>query len=308
LGLETNTETRNTMCRWLAYSGPEIYLEDLIIKPSRSLLVQSQFARENYVENVPGLPDGAFPTNGDGFGVAWYGSRERPGLYRDLRPAWSDTNLVNLAEQIQSRLFLAHLRAANHGVVQRSNSHPFRYQRWTFQHNGEISGFGRIKRKLQFAVREDLFPCIEGTTDSETAFYLALSFGLEDEPKVAMQCMVGFVEQTQREAGIEEPFRLTCAFSDGETLYAVRHATSGQPKTLYYNRSAAGLDEVLSEAANTPATGTILLSEPIDDCPGNWVSVPPASFVSVHAGRVGVETFRPCPPPTNGESSDPMMV
>ncbi|TVS12989.1 MAG: class II glutamine amidotransferase, partial [Wenzhouxiangella sp.] len=208
-------------------------------------------------------------------------------------PAWSDTNLVNLAEQIQSRLFLAHLRAANHGVVQRTNSHPFRYQHWTFQHNGEISGFGRIKRRLQFAVREDLFPFIEGTTDSETAFYLALGFGLEDDPKGAMERMVGFVEQAQREAGIEEPFRLTCAFSDGRNLYAVRHATSGQPKTLYYNRSAAGLDEVLSEEADTPASGTILLSEPIDDCPENWVAVPPASLVRVSGGRVHVEDFRP---------------
>jgi len=126
------------MCRWLAYSGPEIYLEDLIIKPSRSLLVQSRFARENYVKNMPGLPDGAFPTNGDGFGVAWYGEREHPGLYRDLRPAWSDRNLVNLAEQIKSGLFLAHLRAAYHGLVQRTNSHPFRHGCWTFQHNGEI--------------------------------------------------------------------------------------------------------------------------------------------------------------------------
>ena len=293
LGLDTQAETRNTMCRWLAYSGPEIYLEDLIIKPARSLLVQSQFARENFVENMPGQPDGAFPTNGDGFGVAWYGSREQPGLYRDLRPAWSDTNLVNLAEQIRSRLFLAHLRAANQGLVQRTNSHPFRHERWTFQHNGEISGFGRIKRSLQFAVRDDLFGRIEGTTDSETAFYLALSLGLESDPKGAMEAMVGFVEQVQQEAGIEEPFRLTCAFSDGENLYAVRHATRGTPKTLYYNRSAAGLDEVLNEDAATPATGTILLSEPIDDCPDNWVSVPPGSFVSVRAGRVGVEGFRP---------------
>lgn len=284
------------MCRWLAYSGPEIYLEDLIIKPSRSLLVQSQFARENFVENVPGLPDGAFPTNGDGFGVAWYGSRERPGLYRDLRPAWSDTNLVNLAEQIRSRLFLAHLRAANQGLVQRTNSHPFRHEQWTFQHNGEISSFGHIKRSLQFAVRDHLFGRIEGTTDSETAFYLALSLGLESDPKGAMEAMVGFVEQVQHEAGIEEPFRLTCAFSDGQSLYAVRHATSGVPKTLYYNRSAAGLDEVLNEDAETPATGTILLSEPIDDCPDNWVAVPPGSFVTVRKQRVQVEPFTPKSP------------
>lgn len=284
------------MCRWLAYSGPEIFLEDLIIKPSRSLLVQSRFARENYVENLPGLPDGAFPTNGDGFGVAWYGEREQPGLYRDLRPAWSDRNLVNLAEQIKSGLFLAHLRAAYHGLVQRTNSHPFRHGCWTFQHNGEISGFEQIKRNLQFAVNPELFKYIEGTTDSETAFFLALTFGLEHDPKGAMERMVGFVETEQASAGIGEPFRLTCAFSDGKSLYAIRHSTDGKPKTLYYNRSNAGLDEVISDAVNTPSSGIILLSEPIDDCPDNWQSVAPASFVAVRKGAVSIEPFRPSAP------------
>ncbi len=283
------------MCRWLAYSGPGIFLEDLIIKPSRSLLVQSRFARENFVENMPGMPDGAFPTNGDGFGVAWYGERERPGLYRDLRPAWSDKNLVNLAEQIQSGLFLAHLRAAYHGIVQRSNSHPFRHGCWTFQHNGEISGFQKIKRTLQFAVAEELFPCIEGTTDSETAFYLALTFDLDNNPKQAMEHMVGFVEAEMNKAGIREPFRLTCAFSDGKRLFAIRHSTDNKPKTLYYNRGHAGLDDVINEAVETPREGTILLSEPIDDCP-DWIEVPPASFVTVTERQVGVEPFRPSLP------------
>jgi len=281
------------MCRWLAYSGPEIYLEDLIIKPSRSLLVQSRFARENFVENMPGLPNGAFPTNGDGFGVAWYGTRERPGLYRDLRPAWSDRNLVNLAEQIRSGLFLAHLRAAYHGLVQRTNSHPFRHGCWTFQHNGEISGFERIKRTLQMAVDPELFIHIQGTTDSETAFYLALSLGLDQDPKGAMERMVGRVEREMRQAGIEQPFRLTCAFSDGRCLYAIRHSTDGKPKTLYFNRSNRGLDEILSTEVSAARAGTVLLSEPIDDCPDQWQSVPPGSFVSVTDGQCRVESFCP---------------
>ena len=28
--------------------------------------------------------------NADGFGLAWYGERPEPGLYRDVMPAWSD--------------------------------------------------------------------------------------------------------------------------------------------------------------------------------------------------------------------------
>ncbi len=279
------------MCRWLAYSGPQIYLEDLITRPSRSLLVQSRFARENYVEGLEGVPDGAFPTNGDGFGVAWYGERDTPGLYRDMLPAWSDRNLVDLTAQIRSGLFLAHLRAAYHGIVQRTNSHPFRYRHWVFQHNGEISGFETVKRRLQFAVAEELFPYIKGTTDTETAFYLALTFGLEADPLAAMRQMVRFVEQAQRDAGIAEPFRLTCAFSDGKRLFAVRHATHGPAKTLYYNRRPQDLEDILCETAETPSQGVTLLSEPIDECPENWVSVPPNSFVQVESGRVRVQPF-----------------
>ena len=88
------------MCRWLVYTGPKIYLEDLIVKPRRSLLVQSRFARENHVYGLPGIPDGVCPTNVDGFGIGWYGSRDIPGLYRDLRPAWSDSNLLDISAQI----------------------------------------------------------------------------------------------------------------------------------------------------------------------------------------------------------------
>ncbi len=37
---------------------------------------------------------------------------------------------------------------------------------------------------------------IEGTTDSEVFFYLALTFGLEDDPPTAVARAVGFIEET----------------------------------------------------------------------------------------------------------------
>ena len=49
------------MCRWLAYSGSPIRLEELLVKRDRSLIDQILHSRE-----------GATPTNGDGFGVGWY--------------------------------------------------------------------------------------------------------------------------------------------------------------------------------------------------------------------------------------------
>src|SRR5260221_13739403 len=61
---------RNFMCRWLTYSGPPIYLEKLLFEPENSLIQQSLHARKARVS-----------TNGDGFGVGWYGQRDIPGTY-----------------------------------------------------------------------------------------------------------------------------------------------------------------------------------------------------------------------------------
>ena len=49
-------------------------------------------------------------------------------------------------------------------------------------HNGLIREFARIKRELVLAVDDEYYPSIEGTTDSETMFYLALTFGLAGRP------------------------------------------------------------------------------------------------------------------------------
>ncbi len=89
------------MCRWIAYKGKPIYLDALVAAPERSLIAQSICAAEAKVS-----------TNGDGFGVGWYGDREVPGLYREVRPAWSDENLKSLCSQVRSSLFFAHVRAS----------------------------------------------------------------------------------------------------------------------------------------------------------------------------------------------------
>ena len=66
------------MCRWLAYSGSPIRLEELLVKRDRSLIDQSLHSRL-----------GATTTNGDGFGVGWYQDGEPPRVYRSTHPAWN---------------------------------------------------------------------------------------------------------------------------------------------------------------------------------------------------------------------------
>jgi hypothetical protein len=61
-------------------------------------------------------------------------------------------------------------------------------------HNGFIDGFAAIKRDLVLAVNESLFPEIKGQADTEVLFYLALTFGLADDPPEAVARAIGLVE------------------------------------------------------------------------------------------------------------------
>ena len=161
------------MCRWLAYSGSPIRLEEFLVKPARSLVDQSLHSRM-----------GATTTNGDGFGVGWYteDGDGRPRTFHSIHPAWNDRNLREVAASINSPLFFAHIRASTGGAIQETNTHPFRHGRWLWMHNGAIREFDKSMHELRMAVDPDLFPSIEGTTDSETMFYLALTFGLRGRP------------------------------------------------------------------------------------------------------------------------------
>ena len=120
------------MCRWLAYSGSPVLLEDLLYKPANSLVVQSQHSQL-----------GATTINGDGFGVGWYGSMETPGLYRSTEPAWNDINLRELCAHAKAGRVFAHIRASTGTAVQQTNCHPFRHGNWLWMHNGRSPASAR---------------------------------------------------------------------------------------------------------------------------------------------------------------------
>lgn len=154
------------MCRWVAYAGPEIYLEDLIFHQEHSIVSQSLAAAQS-----------SWVTNGDIFGVAWYTQRTAPGLFKDVLPAWNDANLRSLAAHIQTRLVFAHVRATTGTAVNRSNCHPFTWQNWTFMHNGKIGNWHDCRKDVEDLIDHVHYPHREGTTDSEALFLVALTNG-----------------------------------------------------------------------------------------------------------------------------------
>lgn len=276
------------MCRWLAYSGSPLYLEELIFKPQHSIIDQSLSALQ-----------GPSTTNGDGFGIGWYRSRDTPGLYREVQPAWNDTNLRYLARQIRSQLFMAHVRAATGGSpVQQTNCHPFRFGRWLFLHNGRIRGFDQIRRELVFAVDPELYGHMEGTTDSEVMFHLALTFGLQDEPLGSLERMVGFVERTGLDAGIESPMQMTVGLTNGHKVFAVRYSSdSGSSdygsRSLFHSRSMTALKQLNPNFERLSDDAIVVVSEPLNDVVEYWEEIPEATAIVVGGQEVETVGFRP---------------
>lgn len=273
------------MCRWVAYFGNPIRPEVLLYETQHSLVEQSR--RDRLAGGYP---------NADGFGLGWYGERDVPGLYRSIQPAWGDRNLQELAAQITSPVFLAHIRAATGTPIEQTNCHPFRHGRWLFMHNGFIDDYRRLRRDLLLAVDPALFAEIEGTTDSELMFYLALSFGLEEEPLAALERMAGFVEETGRRHGVAEPLQMTVAVSDGERLYAARYASGPVVNSLYVTANASAVRELHPEDTRFRGfsdDARAIVSEPLGDLPGLWQEVPAGTALVVQAGEDERLPFRP---------------
>ncbi len=276
------------MCRWLAYSGSPVLVEDLLYRPQHSLIVQSMHSTM-----------GAETTNGDGFGVGWYGDRETPGVFRSTEPAWNDRNLHDLSRHIASPRVFAHIRAAIGSPVQQSNCHPFRHGRWLWMHNGFIDGFHAMKRDLALAVDADRFAEIEGTTDTETLFFLALTYGLEQDPPTAVARAVGLVEETAKQHGIAFPVQMTVATTDGQTTWAFRYSSEGRSRTLFHS---ADVTTLRAQYPNNPLLkelsddARLIVSEPLGDLRGAWREVPEATCVVVRGGEQELVPFEPLAP------------
>jgi len=271
------------MCRWLAYSGSPLSMEDLLYKPKHSLIDQSLHARL-----------GPHATNGDGFGIGWYGEGDEPALYKGVDPIWNDQNLREIARQVRSGLMFAHIRASTGTPVQHSNCHPFRYGKWLWMHNGQIASFQDIKRELVLAVDPALYPSIRGSSDTETFFFLALTFGLEHDPPAAVERAVRHIEKVAEGAGIPHPMRMSVAVSDGQSIWGFRYSSVGDPPSLYFSTK---VETLRHQYPDMPIFQTLshdsrlVVSEPLGDLEGAWNEVPASSYGVIRHGADEMAPF-----------------
>lgn len=271
------------MCRFLAYQGKPVRLDELLYKPKNSLIRQSAQAHE-----------AEEPLNGDGFGVGWYTPEvnDEPGLYVSIRPAWNDRNLRYLSQHVKAHSFCAHVRAASEGEVSEANCHPFHYGPYLFMHNGGIGDFAKIKRHVRRSLSDEIYDWIRGQTDSEHFFALILEKLKSYQQPVgakelgqSLQSTIDDIQELKKQHGITEPCYINCVLSNGKSMVALRYVSDPHEvaSTLYYSigDSYECRDGVCYMVPGRPKS-VLIVSEKLNDVTEHWQPIPINQMVLVH--------------------------
>jgi glutamine amidotransferase len=151
-----------------------------------------------------------------------------------------------------------------------------------------------VKRELMLEIDPTLYPHVQGSTDSEAFFFLALTLGLEDDPPAAVARAVGLIERVGRDRGIEHPIQMTVATSDGVRLWGFRYSSEGKSRSLFYSTLVSTLREVYPDLAvlqELSDESRLVVSEPLGDLPGAWNEVPESSYGVIQTGQDEMHPF-----------------
>jgi gamma-glutamyl hercynylcysteine S-oxide hydrolase len=249
------------MCRHLAYVGPSVTIEKLIVKPEHSLLQQSFAPRYQTHGTI----------NADGFGVGWYDRDKRlePARYRTTRQIWADLSFASIAGLVSSNAVLAAVRSASPGMpIEETSTPPFTEGPWLFSHNGFVPGFRTgVGRELRRKVSETRALGIAGATDSELLFALVLDrLDAGTPPADALVSVIGLVEALTTA-------RLNLLLTDGERIAATACRNS---LFVFDDRQLTG--------------AVVVASEPYDDDAG-WEAVEDGSVVEFGDDKLEVRPF-----------------
>jgi glutamine amidotransferase len=221
----------------------------------------------------------------DGWGISYYGA-DGPHLVRSKYAASSDPRYREIASTIITTTLLAHIRQASVGSVTELNSHPFKHERWTFAHNGTLTGFASDPQRLRKMIPARVSTCIRGETDSEAAFYFVLSLleraGFSRGPhdvatlaavvSEAVRTLIGLFPGTAA-----EPSKLNFVITDGSVLLASRWG-----HTLFWceRREVPGTDASAALPGDPSRRVVMVASEPTSSA-DHWREVPDGTILQV---------------------------
>ncbi len=223
------------MCRFAAYLGVPTTLGHFLLEPDHSLYHQAFEPRELRYTRL----------NADGFGFGWYGEEDEPLLYTNPAPIWADPNLESLARGLTSDLWVAHVRSATRGnPISHVNTQPFKDEELLFNHNGFIEEFHeQVMPAIAGELEPAYFAAIRGNTESEYLFAWLRQILSEDSELPIDQALRELLARIDDLLDGNKAL-LNLLVTEGERLYAVRHAVGDECPSLYFTTD----DELFPEA------------------------------------------------------------
>ncbi|WP_040492930.1 class II glutamine amidotransferase [Ilumatobacter nonamiensis] len=185
------------MCRVLAYIGPELPIDSLLLEPENSLVNQTLDPELHPLLQLAG------------WGFACWSDHllkpNQPFRYRRPMAAFYDDNAEGIIPSLQANTLLAHVRAAAYNaatVLADENCHPFSYTKtpWVMAQNGALPNWTTLQRELLPHCKDEYLQQMRGTTDTEFLYVLLLSLlegdsdddvqhGFEELLKVILEAM-----------------------------------------------------------------------------------------------------------------------
>jgi len=241
------------MSRMVAYLGPTVPLHRIVFDPPHNLLEQARHPREMSYADF----------NADGFGVGWYPADGNPACYAVDVPIWHDLNLPPLARSLESDLWLAAVHHAREPFSwSRADVQPFCDDELLFIHNGFLTEFAAtLRQDLREFVSPDVEMSMEGQSDSEHIFGL-LRHLLASDPELSVEAAIGQTYELIGEWLYDRAALVNVLISDGERIFAGRHAINADCPSLYYTTDDDSFPE-----------GQLIASEPLTES-GVWQPVP----------------------------------
>ncbi len=297
------------MCRFAAYLGEPVLVEDLLYEPDSGLVRQAVDSELMSHLNL------------GGFGLAAWNAeapdRSRPLTYRVPTVPSYDRNLRALAGNIRARALLAHVRGVlydSRESVGPQNVHPFLFEGATvaLAQNGDLYDFGRMRYDLLEHIDPGLARRIEGTTDTEWVYALVLSqledpFGAvgPDEAEAAVLRTLEILRELRERRGIATQSPVNLVLTDGRWMLATRYAYdygwypdddsffAGEREhdftSLWYTVGGpfGRRGDGTFGTARGAVTSAVVASEPLTKHPAGWFEAPEYSMLILAPGAGG---------------------
>lgn len=228
--------------------------------------------------------------NPDGFGIGTFEADGTPELDVGERAAHEDDRFALEAREECSTTYIAHVRYASQGRVDRRNSHPFAMDGRLLAHNGHVE-----------ELPEDP-ELVRGETDSERLFALVTRAARANggDAGAALVETMGQVAETYpvyaANVILATPTDLwALRYPEPNELWVLERKPGGPRHCRHLDQSSAQGTRVRSQdLLDRPAV--VVASEPMDEDPG-WRLVEPGELVHVGADlEVTTRLVLPDPP------------